>query len=133
MECVEFMVYFVPMKCSEITHWLTLYISFQTKELRELCEFAKVAQDKLGELLARKLRSRLSDVLAAERVADLPLGNPRVECKNATEYLIINLDKNVSMWFVCGHTNPPINDNGSINWATVIRVKLMFIGENNVC
>ncbi|GAA5269325.1 hypothetical protein NGY2020029_26190 [Vibrio cholerae] len=109
-----------------------MYISFQTKELREICECSKVAQTILGTSLAHKLQSRLSDVVAAEDFTDLPLGNPRVECKSSTEYLIINLDKDVTIGFVCGHSKPPYHNNGMIDWTKVIRVKLMFIGEYNV-
>jgi toxin HigB-1 len=44
-----------------------LEIAFSDKNVRELCEKKAVAVKKLGALCARKLRSRLDDLEAAER------------------------------------------------------------------
>lgn len=46
-------------------------IRFQDKRLRELCEKKAAATKKLGDAGARKLQTRLADLMAAARVSDL--------------------------------------------------------------
>ena len=46
-------------------------IRFKDKKLRELCEKRAAAEKKLGSACARKLRARLDDLDAAERVSEV--------------------------------------------------------------
>jgi toxin HigB-1 len=51
-------------------------ITFADDKLQDLCEQEKIAQKKLGQPCARKLRVRLVNLLAAEVVTDLVAGRP---------------------------------------------------------
>ena len=51
-------------------------IRYKDKKIRELCEKQAVAERKLGAPCARKLRSRLGDLEAHQRVSELTFGNP---------------------------------------------------------
>lgn len=53
-----------------------MQITFKDKKLRALCELQKKAHKKLGVKCARKLRSTLSDLTAAQSVTDLISGRP---------------------------------------------------------
>lgn len=106
-----------------------LEISFHSKHLRNICLIQSYADEVLGVSLSVKLIKRLFDIKAIQNVWELPVGNPVVCFQGKEEYIIIKLDSEVSMGFVCVHSKPPKNDDESINWSAVWRIKLMFIGE----
>jgi len=49
-----------------------LEISFATKDVRELCEKRKIAEKQLGDLAARQLRARLTEICICENLSDMP-------------------------------------------------------------
>lgn len=104
-------------------------ISFHSKHLRNICLIQSYADEILGASLSEKLISRLFDISAIENVWELPVGNPVLSFQHDEEYIIIKLDSKVSMGFICVHAKPPKNEDNSINWKGVRRIKLMFIGE----
>lgn len=55
----------------------TMQIAFKNNNLREFCENKKKAEAELGSDGAKKLRTRLSDLEAAENVCELIAGRPR--------------------------------------------------------
>lgn len=50
-------------------------VTYLNKRLKKLCDQSQEAQKKLGANCARKLRSRLADLKAAESVTGLVAGN----------------------------------------------------------
>lgn len=108
-----------------------LEISFQTKELRDICQTQAIAENTLGNKIAGTLRRRVSDLLAAESYLDLPLGNPRLMYQDGHECLILGLCSGHFLQFTHGYCNSPNGDNGNVNWNHVFRVKLMKIGKND--
>lgn len=107
----------------------TLEISFHSMHLRNICLIQSYADEVLGGALSEKLISRLFDIKAIENVWELPVGRPVLCFQHAEEYIIIKLDSKVSMGFICVHAKPPKNEDDSIDWKAVRRIKLMFIGE----
>ena len=51
-------------------------IRFKDKQLQDLCNKRVVAVKKLGDIGARKLQTRLADIVAASRVTELITGSP---------------------------------------------------------
>ncbi|MGL5033084.1 MAG: hypothetical protein ACRC6M_04695 [Microcystaceae cyanobacterium] len=49
-------------------------ITFNNQKLKSICEQPILAQKKLGKVGAKKLQSRLADIIAAETVRDLVTG-----------------------------------------------------------
>jgi len=50
-----------------------VHITFQENKVRAMCEKRKVADRELGTLVAEALRARLTDLIAAQRIEDLPV------------------------------------------------------------
>ncbi|EGR2844418.1 killer suppression protein [Vibrio parahaemolyticus] len=108
-----------------------LEISFQTRELRDICQTQAIAENTLGNDVAATLRKRVADLMAAESYLDLPLGNPRLIYKDGNECLILDLCLGRYLEFIPGYHNAPIDHSGEVNWSQVFRVKLMKIGQKN--
>lgn len=104
-------------------------ITFKDKKLRKLCEVQKEAQKKLGAKCARKLRSRLSDLIAAESVTDLVSGRPHpLKGVRAGEFAL-DLDGGKRLVFEPANNPVPLNEDGSIDWSKVTFVCIVFIGD----
>lgn len=106
-----------------------MHISFHSKHLRNICESESYANTILGARLSAKLLNRIFDIEAIQNILNLPVGNPQSSFQDGEEYIIIRLDSGIHIGFVCGHTNPPKNSDGLVDWRNVSRIKLMFIGE----
>jgi hypothetical protein len=83
----------------------------------------------MGARLSAKLLARIFDIDAVRNIWQLPVGRPEIVFQEDEEYIILKLDSDVRIGFICGHTDPPKNADNSINWEIVSRVKLMFIGD----
>ncbi len=106
-----------------------MYITFQSKKLRALCESMHNANENLGEKLASKLRARLSDITVADNILTLPVGSPEVCFEEGEECITITLLGDKKMGFVCGNTIQPKNQDNTIDWSQVSRIRLVFIGD----
>lgn len=103
-------------------------ISFNSKDLRKLCQSRQVATRKLGIATAEKLANRLDDILAATTAKDLVIGSPRHLRVAGQEALAIALSKEISLVISCNHAVSPKLETGHIDWNVVSRVKIMKIG-----
>ena len=106
-----------------------MYITFQSKKLRAICESMHEANEIFGDKLASRLRSRLSDLSVTDNILLLPVGSPEVRFEDGEECITITLFGDVKMGFVCGHTVQPKNQDNTINWSRVSRIRLVFIGD----
>ena len=104
-------------------------ITFRDSKLRKLCEQQAVAKNKLGQVCARKLRSRLSDLQAAESVQELTAGRPHPLKGDRHGQFALNLQGGVRLVFEPANDPVPFNQNGSISWAKVSKVCIVFIGD----
>lgn len=98
-------------------------IAFGSKEIRSLCECNSTAELSLGVEIAKILKIRISDVLAAYNYNDLLLGNPRI----SNNELILDLNKVSFLIFIPNH--PVTLKEMSLEWVLVSRLKLIKIGS----
>lgn len=104
-------------------------ITFHNSKLKKLCEQQKEAQRKLGQNCARKLRSRLADLMAVESVTELIAGQPHpLEGDRAGEFAV-NLAGGKRLVFKPENDPIPKNEDGSIDWSNVRKVCIVFIGD----
>lgn len=104
-------------------------IHFKDKKLRELCEKQAVAVKKLGDICARKLRSRLADLTAASRVTELVPGNPHPLTGDRLGQFAVDLAGGRRLVFTPANDPVPLKDDASIDWSAVTIVCIEFIGD----
>lgn len=104
-------------------------IHFRDKKIRELCEKRAVAEKKLGAARARKLRTRLDDLDAANRVTDLTAGNPHPLKGDRLEQFALDLAGGWRLVFAPDHNPSPRRDDQSIDWSKVTIICIKFIGD----
>lgn len=104
-------------------------INFKDKKLREMCEKQAAAEKKLGAACARKLRSRLSDLDAADRVTDLVAGNPHLLKGDRQGQFALDLAGGWRLVFAPDHDPCPTRQDGGIDWSQVTIVCIEYIGD----
>ncbi|HHP7232524.1 MAG TPA: type II toxin-antitoxin system RelE/ParE family toxin [Xenococcaceae cyanobacterium] len=104
-------------------------VTFKNTKLRKLCETRKEAQKKLGDKCARKLRSRLADLLAAETVAELVSGRPHPLRGNRAGQFALDLDGGKRLVFESANDPVPLREDDSIDWSRVTAIQIVFIGD----
>ncbi len=104
-------------------------VTFKNTKLRKLCETQKEAQKKLGDKCARKLRSRLADLLAAETVAELVSGRPHPLRGNRAGQFALDLDGGKRLVFESANDPVPLREDDSIDWSRVTAIQIVFIGD----
>ena len=96
--------------------------------LRALCEQQRLAVKALGAPCAR-LRSRLSDLSAALHVRELVVGRPHPLTGNRLGQFAVSLHGGIRLVFEPNHDPVPRRADGSINWALVARIRIIYIGD----
>ncbi len=104
-------------------------ISFGDGKLQKLCEQQALAQKKLGHDCARKLRSRLADLDAADSVQELVAGRPHPLKGDRTGQFALDLDGGRRLVFKAVNEPVPRKNDGSIDWSRVTKVCIIFIGD----
>lgn len=104
-------------------------IRFKDKRLREICEKPPIATKKLGDVVARKLRTRLSDLEGASQVGDLVAGNPHPLTGNRAGQFALDLSGGWRLVFAPANDPIPRHGDMSIDWAAVTIVCIEFIGD----
>ncbi len=106
-----------------------LEINFFDNDLRALCEQEKLAIKSLGKPCARKLRTRLADLIAAAHVRELVAGRPHPLSGGRQGQFALDLQGGVRLVFEPDHEPAPVFTDGGIDWAQVTRITIMFIGD----
>lgn len=104
-------------------------ITFGDEKVRELCEKRAVAVRKLGDLCARKLRTRLSELEAACTVADLSFGRPHALRGDREGEYAVDLHGGYRLTFSPGNSPRPLREDGSVDWPSVTIICIEFIGD----
>lgn len=104
-----------------------MHFSFEKKPLRNICEKKQFGIDKLGKDVAKKLRARLFDLIAACTVNDLQAGEPSIVGDFPFDHFKINLDDNYRIIFCASHPKKYYLKNGNLDWSRVNRIKLLKI------
>jgi toxin HigB-1 len=92
-------------------------IIFKDGSLKDLCEQAKLAQRKLGAPMAKKLRVRLADLMAATSVTELFAGRPHPLTGDRAGQFALDLVHPQRLVFEPDNEPLPISEDGSIDWS----------------
>ncbi|MES1189481.1 MAG: hypothetical protein ABUS47_00245 [Steroidobacter sp.] len=103
-------------------------LSFSTTLLRSICEHEKIAHQHFDQEVARELRARIADMVAAESLADIPDLLLTSSIHKGQECILLQLPSGKSINFIAGHTKLPILKAGGVDWSKVYRVKIIEIG-----
>ena len=106
-----------------------MQIKFRDSKLQKLCEQQARAQKKLGQAGARKLRTRLADLMAAQSVRELVAGRPHPLKGDRVGQFAVDLDGGKRLVFEPDHAPVPLMGDGSIDWSQVSQVCIVFIGD----
>lgn len=104
-------------------------ILFGSKELRALCVEEKVAQKRLGTVLARKLKARLADLKAATRVKDLVAGRPHPLGYGRSGQFAVDLDNMWRLTFEAADDPLPLTEEGKLDWPRVTCIRIVYLGD----
>jgi hypothetical protein len=103
-----------------------LELSFETKELRDICGSDQKAKDELGGDLASALIRLLADLRAAPNVEGLPLGRP----KTFSDKCVFDLTPERTVIAVPNHQKIPVTEDEHTDWARVTRIKIIGIEQS---
>lgn len=104
-------------------------IRFKDKKIREICEKQVKAIKILGDIGARKLQARLSDLEAASRVTDLLTGNPHPLTGDRLGQFSLTIHGGVRLVFESANNPIPKKYDNAIDWSLVTIVSIEFIGD----
>jgi proteic killer suppression protein len=106
-----------------------MQIAFNNKKLRELCENRKKAETELGSDGSRKLRTRLSDLEAADNVHELTAGHPHPLEPDSLREFAVDLSDGKRLVFKPNHELIPLNEHNNTDWAKVTEITIVYIGD----
>lgn len=109
-----------------------MQIRYKDKSIEGLCLEQKKAQRQLGAPCARKLRSRLADLMAASNTSELVAGNPHPLKGDRVPEFSLSLHGGVRLCFVPDHDPIPRYEDGGIDWSSVSCALIVFIGDYHV-
>ena len=102
-----------------------LEISFETKDLRDLCEDELLATQSLGPAVAEALKRRLADIRAADSIHDVLAGHPEVGRYKNFDCYRFELAGGQRLTVIGNHVTPRANAVGAADWERVRRVRVM--------
>ena len=104
-------------------------VSYSSKKLERLCSDPREATKMLGPASERKLRARLADLRAANRVTELPAGSPHPLTRERSGQYAVSLSGGHRLVFRPMHDPVPARPDGSIAWEQVTAVEIVFMGD----
>ena len=104
-------------------------ILFATTKLKELCEQQKKMQKELGNVCARKLRTRLTDLAAAASVSELVAGHPHPLKGDRAGQFALSLEGGFRLVFEAANDPVPKTQDDAIDWANVTIIRIVFISD----
>lgn len=103
-------------------------IFYASKEVAAVCSDERRARRDLGANGAKKLAARLSDLASAATVTELVAGHPHPLSDDLSGAFALSLDAGRRLVF--RPMEPiPVNDDGSVAWARVTSVNIVYIGD----
>jgi toxin HigB-1 len=104
-------------------------ITFKDEDYQSLCEQSNIAQRKLGPQMAKKLRARLAELMAASSVAELCAGRPHPLKGDRAGQFALDLVHPRRLVFEPDQDPVPFKDDGGIDWSQVTQVCIVWIGD----
>lgn len=108
-------------------------LSYDSRELRDLCLSDYLAIKKFGDEIAEKMFARLADFTileVAEEIFSLP-GNPRVLNGERKEQIAIDLSGDCGIVLKSGHGKKRLLESGDVDWFQIRRIKILAV-ENGL-
>lgn len=103
-------------------------LSFETAEVREICEVREVAMTVLGDAAAKALAARLSDVEASRTFSDLQLLLDEQLELHADGTYTLRLSTGSLITGRAGGATVPKTSTGAVDWENVTRMRIVSIG-----
>lgn len=103
---------------------MPLDLRFASPELRAICERTTAAERLLGEVAARGLRARLSDIRAASDIRQVVLGRPSFSPRGRVAF---NLSTTHRLVLAPTVTPMPRLPNKQVDWAQVTVLEVVEI------
>jgi hypothetical protein len=110
---------------------MRLELTFQTAELREICEKRDVATAELGYAAARELAEKLSDMEALDTVADLSALLGEAICDRSPTEKSVRLSSGFEIVFVSAHPLAAQAASDATDWTETRRMKIIAIEPGN--
>ena len=104
-------------------------ILFENDDLESLCANERRQKRELGATCAKKLRTRLADLMAAARVSDLVAGRPHPLRKDREGQFAVDLEGGRRLVFEPADDPVPRRDDAAIAWERVTEVRIVYIGD----
>lgn len=102
-------------------------LTFQTAELREICEKRDVAAAELGYAAARELAERLADIDALDTVASLFELFGEAICDRSPTEKSLRLNSGFDVVFASAHPTPGRAAPKTTDWTRTSRMKITAI------
>ncbi|HVP96758.1 hypothetical protein [Methanoregula sp.] len=102
-------------------------VDFASPEIKEICEIERVAKRKLGAPCAKKLKTRLAEIVAAPFVTNLPAGKPHALDRERTGQYAVSLEGLIRLCFEPANSPIPRTPDGRVEWSKVNKVKIVDI------
>lgn len=104
-------------------------IVFLSDDLEDLCSNERRQKRELGAIGSRKLKARLADLMAASSLGVLTAGRPHPLRGDRGGQFALDLDGGARLVFDSADSPIPLNEDFSINWPQVRRVRIVYIGD----
>jgi len=104
-------------------------LSFKNKKLEALCSRKSLQLKQLGKPCAKKLQTRLADLLAAKHVKQLVAGGPHALTGDRAGQYAVSLHGGFRLVFEPAHDTVPQLPDGGIDWQQVTAVRITYIGD----
>ena len=104
-------------------------VAFANRNLRRVCENGREAKRRLGQASAKKLQSRIADLVAATRLGDIPAGHPHPLRGSREGQFAVRLAGGHRLVFVATDDPMPVTDDGATDWKQVASIRIVFIGD----
>lgn len=106
-----------------------MVLLFGDDALRRLCEVAREARRRLGDSCARKLQTRLADLVAAPNAGDLTAGRPHPLKGDRAGQLAVDLAGGVRLCFEPADPTQGRGPTGELDWSRVTAIRIVYIGN----
>ena len=104
-------------------------VSYADTDIEALCKLNKVATKKLGAESAKKLQRRIAELFAATVVLELAAGRPHPLKGERLGQYAVDLHGGHRLVFKPTLQPPPAKDDGSIDWAQVRDITILWAGD----
>ena len=109
-------------------------VSFATKSMQKRCSEEKAMQKQWGKKLARKLKQRLTELVAATTLQDI-CRTPPARCHelkgNRKGQLSVDLEHPYRLIFRPDHSPSPRRKEGGLDWNSVTKVIVIEVADTH--